>query len=280
MEIDITNEVNATGYSGDASDIIPYNQVLEVDDVAVAITDEEIEKRGNSYFAIIHFESTRGNEFSYSADGIRYYGYKGAKDYNDFIIDEQGYGKDSIEVPVFEYSCQIDDTSDIIVGDNILVNKETNIVYIYPVVSSLKNRISNNNWRNLFMGAYLTVLPNEDSGNIEDKASLNGYAYSGVVAKFVVSTNTIKITLHSGFEYTSSGNITYGTKLDPRTFAIWDSHDLIIGRYTIDSNDIVSKLETIGYVKSDLIFVLKNMPNAIITSDNEIEIKINHYQVH
>ena len=280
MEIDITNEVNATGYSGDASDIIPYNQVLEVDDVAVAITDEEIEKRGNSYFAIIHFESTRGNEFSYSADGIRYYGYKGAKDYNDFIIDEQGYGKDSIEVPVFEYSCQIDDTSDIIVGDNILVNKETNIVYIYPVVSSLKNRISNNNWRNLFMGAYLTVLPNEDSGNIEDKASLNGYAYSGVVAKFVVSTNTIKITLHSGFEYTSSGNITYGTKLDPRTFAIWDSHDLIIGRYTIDSNDIVSKLETIGYVKSDLIFVLKNMSNAIITSDNEIEIKINHYQVH
>lgn len=279
MEIDITNEVNATGYSGDASDIVPYNQVLEVDDVVVAITNEEIEKRGDSYFAIIHFASTRGNEFSYSADGIRYFGYKGAKDYNDFMIDEQAYGKDSIEVPVFEYSCQIDDTSDIIVGDNILVNKETNIVYIYPVVSSIKNRISNNNWRNLFMGAYLTVLPNEDSGNIEDRASLNGYDYSGVVAKFVVGTDTIKITLHSGFEYTSSGTITYGTKLNPRTFANWNLNDLIIGRYTIDSNDDVSKLETIGYVSSDLMFVLKNMQNAVITDSDEIEIKINHYQV-
>ena len=280
LEIDITNEVNTTGYSGDASDIIPYNQVLEVDDVVVAITDEEIEKRGNSYFAIIHFASTQGNEFSYSADGIRYFGYQGAKDYNDFIINEQDYGKDSIEVPVFEYSCQIDDTSDIIVGDNILVNKETNIVYIYPVVSSLKNRISNNNWRNLFMGAYLGVLPNEDSGIIEDKASLNGYDYSGVVAKFVVGIDTIKITLHSGFEYTSSGTITYGTKLDPRTFANWTLNDLIIGRYTIDSNDDVSKLETIGYVTSDLMFVLKNMKNAVITDNDEIEIKINHYQVH
>ena len=280
LEIDITTEVNETGYTGDANDIIPYNQVLEIDNVAITITNEEIEKRGDNYFAIIHFASTQGNEFSYSADGIRYYGYKGASEINDFLINEDNYGKDSIEVPVFEYSCQIDDTNDIIVGDNILVNQETNIVYIYPVVSALKNRISNNNWRSLFMGANLVVLPNEDSGNIEDRASLNGYSYGGVVAKFIISSDTIKITLHSGFEYTSSGTITYGTKLNPRTFAEWNLNDLVIGRYTIDSNDLVDQLETIGYVKSDLIFVLKNMQNATITSDNEIEIKINHYQVH
>lgn len=43
---------------------------------------------------------------------------------SDYVIDEQDYNKDPIEVPVFEYSLQLGDTKDVEVGDNILLNKE------------------------------------------------------------------------------------------------------------------------------------------------------------
>lgn len=42
----------------------------------------------------------------------------------DYVIDEQDYNKDPIEVPVFEYSLQLGDTKDVEVGDNILLNRE------------------------------------------------------------------------------------------------------------------------------------------------------------
>ena len=42
----------------------------------------------------------------------------------DYVIDEQDYNKDPVEVPVFEYSLQLGDTKDVEVGDNILLNRE------------------------------------------------------------------------------------------------------------------------------------------------------------
>lgn len=42
----------------------------------------------------------------------------------DYVINEPNYEKDAIEVPVFEYSLQLGDTSEVEVGDNILLNRE------------------------------------------------------------------------------------------------------------------------------------------------------------
>lgn len=50
--------------------------------------------------------------------------YINKKSIADYVIDEQDYEKDPIEVPVFEYSLQLGDTKDVEVGDNVLLNRE------------------------------------------------------------------------------------------------------------------------------------------------------------
>ena len=57
-------------------------------------------------------------------------GVNGAGNY-DFEINELNYRKDALEVPVFEYSCQVDDTTDILVGENIFDSDENNVAYLY-----------------------------------------------------------------------------------------------------------------------------------------------------
>ena len=57
-------------------------------------------------------------------------GVNGAGNY-DFEINELNYKKDALEVPVFEYSCQVDDTTDILVGENIFDSDENNVAYLY-----------------------------------------------------------------------------------------------------------------------------------------------------
>ena len=58
-----------------------------------------------------------------------------------FKIDEENYKKDPIEVPVFEYSCQIGNSENILVGDYILAQHE-NCVYFYTFIKG--NNLSPN----------------------------------------------------------------------------------------------------------------------------------------
>lgn len=54
----------------------------------------------------------------------------------DYSIQETNYKKDALEVPVFEYCCQIDDTEEVEVGENILeVEQEEIVIYVAKVFS-------------------------------------------------------------------------------------------------------------------------------------------------
>ena len=46
-------------------------------------------------------------------------------------ISEPTYKKDALEVPVFEYACQIGDSEDVLIGDNILVQDDEDYIYLY-----------------------------------------------------------------------------------------------------------------------------------------------------
>ena len=49
-------------------------------------------------------------------------------------ITEELYNKDALEVPVFEYVCQIDDSEYVLIGDNILKQYGSDFVYFYSYV--------------------------------------------------------------------------------------------------------------------------------------------------
>ena len=67
----------------------------------------------------------------------------------DFRIHEQEYYKDALEVPVFEYSCQVDDTENVIVGENILNKGNDEIFCLYSYILTFDNAYDDNNYMNL-----------------------------------------------------------------------------------------------------------------------------------
>ena len=68
---------------------------------------------------------------------------------HDYMLNFQNYNKDALEIPVFEYCCQLDDTQDIIVGENILESSETDYIYLYSYTLVQKGVANNNNWSGL-----------------------------------------------------------------------------------------------------------------------------------
>lgn len=281
VEIDITDQMNEVGYTGVASGIEVLGDSIFFGAYGGTITSRTYRKEDGRYYLTITATTLGNNQttYTYRATGVRVQGYKGAKDNNDFKINEFAYEKDAIEVPVFEYSCQIDDTDDVIIGENILDTKESNVCYIYRAVDTSKDYVDNNTWVGTFNNPNIRVLPNEDTGNIDyDKPESNGYWLLTPTVKFRIENNNLIISLHDGMEIDSNGVVSYGTKYDISTFASWALRDLSIARYTIDKvDDIGNTHSVIGSYKSDLMFVFRNMTNANIV-DGELIIKINYYK--
>ncbi len=281
VEIDITDQMNEVGYTGVASGIEVLGDSIFFGAYGGTIASRTYRKEDGRYYITI-IATTLGNNqttYTYRATGVRVQGYKGAKDNNDFKINEFAYEKDAIEVPVFEYSCQIDDTDEVIIGENILDTKESNVCYIYRAVATSKDYVDNNTWVNTFNNPNIRVLPNEDTGNIDyDKPESNGYWLLTPAVKFRIEGNNLIVSLHDGMEIDSNGVVSYGNKYDISTFASWALSDLSIARYTIDKvDDIGNTHSVIGSYKSDLMFVFRNMTNANIV-DGELIIKINYYK--
>ena len=63
----------------------------------------------------------------------------------EFVMEESNYKKDALEVPVFEYSCQIDDTENVRIGDNILDRKADEKAYVYTYFLVSNNELVNDN---------------------------------------------------------------------------------------------------------------------------------------
>ena len=65
----------------------------------------------------------------------------------DFLIsDKEDYQKDALEVPVFEYSCQVDDTDNILLGENILDRGNNDVAYLYSYILTNNSAYDDNNY--------------------------------------------------------------------------------------------------------------------------------------
>lgn len=168
-------------------------------------------------------------------------------------IDEQNYKKDALEVPVFEYVCQIGDSIDVLIGDNILT-QYNGFIYFYSYVEGEnlnQNNVSPSNhviavsqpigWRinNSCRFGYRT----NPQGHIQIAFGLFGFA------EYVLNTNS---WIHSG-----STNVNNG-----KDYAIFRH------AYNIAT----------GEEKVDLMLIAKKVPSGNI-EDNIVYMDLNHYKL-
>lgn len=219
----------------------------------------------------------------------------GAKDNCDFMISEINYDKDAIEVPVFEYSCQIDDSDDVEIGDNIFDNKTDDIVYMYCFTTGARggSPILKPN----LASVGVNVRPNVDDNLIDimnpyhnsyelmrnavklefvdsDKLKITGYGVSGVVTQ-------------PAFRYSSNGEISYDENnvidfSDPYEF----DDNLHIIRVAINKNtkmwsqngERYVSVATITDMKVDKMFTIKDVKSCEF-DNGSIILHLNHYKL-
>lgn len=195
-------------------------------------------------------------------------------DYADYIINDNEYRKDPIEVPVFEYCCQIDDSDDVIIGDEILSTKDDDFVYFYEAIVVPKNAVNNNTWEMYF-----------DANNIhyqDGTFSLHfGNSPTRGVANFTLLNTEMRINIYNSFSVKDDlSATTLGTHFPAHSWLNGQSGDvdLMIVRYAVPKNYTISGYNVTN-VRYDLMFVIRNAKQCPYTSDR-LDICINHYRLH
>lgn len=124
------SKIFISGNDGNYNTPISYvDEVGEVEEINIRFaTIEQLTQVYNDYTSGTQYEDISiYNASVFIPSDI----YDNLNDNCDFEIEEPYYKKDALEVPVFEYSCQIDDTNEILVGENILDRGNNDVAYLY-----------------------------------------------------------------------------------------------------------------------------------------------------
>ena len=192
--------------------------------------------------------------------------FSGAKHVKDFGIEENEYYKDALEVPVFEYSCQVDDSDDIIVGDNVLFTQEDDNFYFYTYLLAPKNTITDNNFTSLNIKVpQISVAP---VGLKQSDSVVMRYEWDEEIDE----KDYLKIKLFETTYWNQVTNeVTNENEIDLDSISL-SMYDLVIVRNKINRGRQISESS------KDLMFVIKNT-NDLVIEDNEIVLSINHYKI-
>ena len=167
-------------------------------------------------------------------------------------INEDNYKKDALEVPVFEYACQIDDSDDVLIGDNILT-QHNNCVYFYSYVEG-----QNLNQNNVLDTK--TVEPDQDFTRLE--------IYDGVKLEYdtINGKKVIKVSLYTRQIRRNSD----GEFLDQDQKDFIEGYDYAIFRHSfnLDTNEQVA----------ELMFIAKKVPQGNI-DNRKLILYLNHYKL-
>ena len=176
--------------------------------------------------------------------------------YNNSIrISADNYNKDALEVPVFEYTCQIGDSEEVLIGDNILQQRQE-CQYFYSFVIGSENQV-------------MTQNNTATYNTIEELTSPNRlFLDNAVVFETISSGQTkrllIKFYLSETFNM-SSQEYSYGSTIYPTA-----NRDIAIFRHSYNKRT--------GEQTVDLLFILKKVPSSAI-STNTIELRANYWKL-
>ena len=208
--------------------------------------------------------------------------YSGAVHLKDYEIVEPLYEKDAIEVPVFEYSMQLNDTSSVEIGSNIL-NGNNELLAVYRVVIRDRNTTTQLNAGKYFQGLTITG----------QSISVDDYAYeydihsgSGVNSTLESNNTIIRFQFFNSndivfygdsnqeqFDYKSS---TQGTQITKSNLI---GKDIIIYKSKIKSMtyDIDEDVATCDY-DNELMFIIHNPQESNFDGD-DLLVRVNYYKL-
>lgn len=181
--------------------------------------------------------------------------YEIAENNYSFKITELNYNKDALEVPVFEYCCQIEDSDEILIGDNILQQYE-NCVYFYDLMNGV-----NFNQNNVFDLNNVSVVSEE----IEPDVWVEYWEITNAVKIEYNGSYELRVTYYNKVRYNpGTGEWSYGTQLNIPT-----NRDIAIYRHS--KGDTNTK---------DLLFICKNVSSEhIVDNGKTLVLKVNYYKL-
>lgn len=183
--------------------------------------------------------------------------YDGAYENHSIRILENGYDKDALEVPVFEYCCQIGDNDQVLIGDNILMkHQNTIIMYSFYTDNDLTQYNATTPRRIVRNGDILTLT---NSANIIFQSALPSPS---------LDYNNLSISLFDQEQYNIEENTyNYGTRLNIPSYGV----DIAIFKhsYNIETNEEIV----------ELMFIAKKVTIDKLISQNILILAINHYEL-
>lgn len=172
-------------------------------------------------------------------------------------INEENYNKDALEVPVFEYACQIDDSYDVLIGDNILTPRNGNIKYFYSFVKghniTQDNAVQTNRVREKMTSPLGWIL--SDGATIEYE-------------RFSNTIRLLRIRIYNS-QFYDLNDLSWN---DQNQLDFEEGYDYAFFRHAYD---FTTKEEIV-----DLLFIAKAVPSTHISNDGKIlTLEINHYKL-
>lgn len=166
-----------------------------------------------------------------------------------FAIIEDNYNKDAIEVPVFEYACQIGDSENVLIGDNVFPSVVGNVVYMYSFVKG-----EHLNQNNIVESEHIT-FDGDNTATLENAVNIN-----------LIDEETMSIRLmEEKYYYTDDMNFGENGDID-----FEPNKDYAIFRHTFD---ILTNEET----NVELVMIAKNVQPT--QANSRVELIINHYRL-
>lgn len=211
-----------------------------------------------------YYQSTQTGGDSYEGSLYNYSCFIPAEIYNglgqgDYTlgISESYYNKDAIEVPVFEYACQIDDSNEVLIGDNILTQHDNSIYFYHFIV-----------------GDNLTQENCFDSSHIQHDFDQYPYRYrmssSARIDYYSIDADLklLQVKLYNYTQYDADTNV-WQEYVENN---IQVNKDLAVFRHSYNT--------IIGEEIVELMFIAKKVPaSAISPSGKELRITLNHYKL-
>lgn len=228
------------------------------------------------YVAIdTNIETTR--EVVVSWTDYRTYTYQGIERSSDFVLKLPNYEKDPIEVPVMEYCCQLENTNNVIIGENIFINKEEDMLYCYHFQFLAKNIINEENFETRNDAS---AYPPVGYRNTTDNTRTIRNGKSAIIK---VENDKVFITLwqNTVTDFNTKEIITVDNNQEFQKY-----NDLAIVRYAIRKDQFVdNKYVDFTDFHTDLMFIVRNLDKANIYNDpnnnnaETLELAINYYKV-
>ena len=220
-------------------------------------SNEQITSIYNTYQNDHGGQSFTGSLYNYSVF-IPEEIFDAAVENHTFQIIEANYLKDPLEIPVFEYVCQVDDSNDVLIGDDFL-KQRPNCRYLYSYVIG---------------GEGQTLKPETVVSNdvIEHRISDDSYKINNgcnitlVEAEgFARMVNIRFLTLVRVYPNNTKG---FGNDVDMTQY---EGRDVAVFRhwYNLDTQQQ-------GY---DLLFIARKIPSDHIQNTSRVNLEINHYKL-